>query len=110
MAAVGFVGQAAKLYEEAKTFGTGVTNGPAKVMEPSKADAAEFSNFVENMVSQSVGTLRQAESVSAAGISGKASAQQVAEGVMAAELTLQSAVAIRDKLVSAYQEIMRMPI
>ena len=110
MAAVNFIGQAAKLYEEARVFSTGVTNGVQKPAQVAKADAAEFENFVGNAVSSTVGTLRQAESVSAAGVAGKASAQQVAEGVMAAEVTLQAAVAIRDKMVSAYQEIMRMPV
>ena len=36
--------------------------------------------------------------------------QQVVEAVMAAEQTLQSAIAIRDKVVSAYLEISRMAI
>lgn len=35
---------------------------------------------------------------------------EVAMAVSHAELALQSAVAIRDKVVQAYQEIMRMPI
>jgi flagellar hook-basal body complex protein FliE len=37
----------------------------------------------------------------------------VTEAVLAiskAELTLQSAVAVRDRIVSAYQDVMRMPI
>lgn len=110
MTAVNFIGQAAKLYEEARTFGAGVTNGVQKPGIVGKADAAEFEGFVGNAVANSIGTLRHAESISAAGVAGKASAQQVAEGVMAAELTLQAAVAIRDKMVSAYQEIMRMPV
>ncbi len=44
------------------------------------------------------------------GCSGKASVQQVVEAVMSAEQTLQSAIAIRDKVVSAYLEISRMAI
>jgi flagellar hook-basal body complex protein FliE len=105
-----FLGQAAKLYEEARTFGAGLTNGPQKAGKTTAADAAEFGSFVDGMVSGAISTLRRGEAVSLAGAQGKASAQQVVEGVMAAELTLQSAVAIRDKLVSAYQEIMRMPV
>jgi flagellar hook-basal body complex protein FliE len=34
----------------------------------------------------------------------------VVEHVMSAEQSLQTAIAIRDKVVSAYQEISRMPI
>ena len=36
--------------------------------------------------------------------------QQVVEAVMAAESTLKTAIAIRDKVVNAYQEISRMTI
>jgi flagellar hook-basal body complex protein FliE len=36
--------------------------------------------------------------------------QQVVEAVMAAEQALQSAIAVRDKVVSAYLEISRMQI
>ncbi|MFA7637963.1 MAG: flagellar hook-basal body complex protein FliE [Parvibaculum sp.] len=104
------IGRVAKLYEEAKTFGVGLSNGPQPILKPSEADAAEFGSFVKGLVTDSVNVLRRSEAVSVAGAQGKASAQQVVEGVMAAEVTLQSAVAIRDKLVSSYQEIMRMPI
>ena len=41
---------------------------------------------------------------------GKAAVQEVVEAVMSAEQTLQSAIAIRDKVVAAYQEISRMAI
>lgn len=104
------IGRAAKLYEEAKAFGVGVSNGPQAIVRASEADAAEFGRFVKDLMSDSAAVLRHGEAVSMAGAKGKASAQQVVEGVMAAEVTLQSAVAIRDKLVSAYQEIMRMPV
>ena len=43
-------------------------------------------------------------------ISGAGNFTEVATAVSHAELALQSAVAIRDKVVQAYQEIMRMPI
>jgi flagellar hook-basal body complex protein FliE len=36
--------------------------------------------------------------------------QQVVEAVMAAEQTLQSSIAIRDKVVAAYLEVSRMQI
>ena len=43
-------------------------------------------------------------------INGDGNLTEVATAVSHAELALQSAVAIRDKVVQAYQEIMRMPI
>jgi flagellar hook-basal body complex protein FliE len=44
------------------------------------------------------------------GLQGSAPAFKVVEAVMAAQRTLQSALAIRDKAVTAYQEISRMTI
>lgn len=41
---------------------------------------------------------------------GQASVQQVVEAVMSAEQSLQTALAVRDKVVAAYQEISRMQI
>ena len=43
-------------------------------------------------------------------ISGGGNLTEVATAVSRAELALQGATAIRDKMVQAYQEIMRMPI
>jgi flagellar hook-basal body complex protein FliE len=54
--------------------------------------------------------LRHAEAVSISGIKGMASTQEVVEKVMAAEQSLQAAIAVRDKVVSAYLEVSRMAI
>jgi flagellar hook-basal body complex protein FliE len=53
---------------------------------------------------------RRISAASIAGIQGKASTQQVVEAVMSAEQSLQTAVAIRDKVVAAYLELSRMAI
>ena len=43
-------------------------------------------------------------------VAGQANLQDVVEAVNAAELTLQTVVAVRDRMISAYQDIIRMPI
>ncbi|WP_119461150.1 flagellar hook-basal body complex protein FliE [Rhodospirillaceae bacterium SYSU D60014] len=101
------LGQAARLYAQNKLFGQGLTNGPSpstNVAEPT------FGDFMKSMAKTSIEQLQESEAVSVAGTKGKASSQQVVEAVMAAELTLNSAIAIRDKMVQAYQEILRMPV
>ena len=50
------------------------------------------------------------EAAGIAGIQGQMSPQRVVEQVLAAERTLQAAIAVRDKLVGAYLEINRMQI
>jgi flagellar hook-basal body complex protein FliE len=62
------------------------------------------------LASNTSSVLKNAEAVSIAGIRGQASVQQVVEAVMSAEQTLQGAIAIRDKAVSAYLELSRMSI
>lgn len=79
----------------------------------SQADATPEVSFTDTMASvtqDAIERIKEGEAVSIAGISGKASAQQVVEAVMAAEASLQTAIAIRDKVVSAYQEVSRMAI
>ena len=51
-----------------------------------------------------------AESASISAIQGKESTRKVVEALMSAEQSLQTAVAVRDKVVQAYQEVVRMSI
>ena len=74
------------------------------------ASEVSFSDALANVSMEAVQTLKDGEAAAISGVSGKASAQQVVEAVMAAETTLQTAIAIRDKVVSAYQEVARMAI
>ena len=55
-------------------------------------------------------TLRQSEATVKAGLAGRADPQAVVEALAATELAVQTAVAVRDKVVEAYQEILRMPV
>jgi flagellar hook-basal body complex protein FliE len=73
-------------------------------------EGADFGAMLSSLAANAIGAVKQAETTSLAGIRGEASVQQVVEAVMSAEQTLQSAIAIRDKVVSAYLEISRMSI
>jgi flagellar hook-basal body complex protein FliE len=86
---------------------------PAKVMETAAAaetGPGSFTAFMDRQVTQAVDTLKASESASIAAVAGKASAQEVVRSVMAAEMTVQAVVSIRDRMVQAYQDIMRMAI
>jgi flagellar hook-basal body complex protein FliE len=52
----------------------------------------------------------QADAQAAQAVSGSGSLTDVVAAVSQAELALQTTVAVRDRVVQAYQEIMRMPI
>jgi flagellar hook-basal body complex protein FliE len=74
------------------------------------ASQVSFGDMMAQVATSAVDTMKAGEAASIAGIQGRASVQQVVEAVMSAEQTLQTAIAIRDKVVAAYQEIARMAI
>ncbi|MCB1563084.1 MAG: flagellar hook-basal body complex protein FliE [Alphaproteobacteria bacterium] len=73
-------------------------------------DGVSFSDFLRQKAVESVDTLKKSEEMSAKAITGEADLTDVVTAVTNAELTLQTVVSVRDRLISAYQEIMRMPI
>lgn len=71
---------------------------------------ANFGDLIKKAATESIDTMRAGEKVSAEAVAGTANLTDVVEAVNAAELTLQTVVAVRDRMLSAYQEIMRLPI
>lgn len=76
--------------------------------QPEKAES--FGDMLRAAAAQSVETVRRGDEISTAGLTGDASVQQVVEATMDMESTVRVSVAVRDRIVEAYQEIMRMPI
>jgi flagellar hook-basal body complex protein FliE len=70
----------------------------------------KFSDMLKEKVSDSIDTMRAGELMSAKAITGDAQLTEVVQAVTASEVTLQTMVSVRDRMISAYQEIMRMPI
>lgn len=87
---------------------TGLLGGATTPASTTPAPKADFSSVLSDVANDTVGRLKKAESVSTAGLQGQASAQQVVEAVSSAQQSLQMALAVRDKVVSAYQEVSRM--
>lgn len=71
---------------------------------------ASFGDILAEVSSGAIHSLKEAEATSISAIQGQTSLIEVVEAVKSAEQTLQTAIAIRDKVVSAYQEISRMAI
>lgn len=79
--------------------------GPAATPQPPRFDA-----FLKNEIEGAAKDLRTSETQSVQAITGKADLQGLVEAVTNAELSLQKVTAVRDRVISAYQEIMRMPM
>jgi flagellar hook-basal body complex protein FliE len=70
----------------------------------------DFASILSSFANHTIDTIRSGETAAAAGLTGSMPVQEVVDKVMAAEQALQSAIAVRDKIVAAYLEISRMPI
>ena len=75
-----------------------------------QASGPSFSQVLEQISGDAVNTLRGAEATSIAAMQGQASTLEVVEAIKSAEQALQTATAVRDKVVQAYQEVSRMAI
>ena len=93
--------------------GTAATRAIERIAPAGGAGAIsglDFGAVLTDVASKGVQAIAQAEAASIKGVRGEASIQQVVEAVLEAERTLQTAIAVRDKVVQAYQEISRMAI
>jgi flagellar hook-basal body complex protein FliE len=70
----------------------------------------DFGQMMTQVVTDAMSKMRTGEATAISGLQGKATVQQVVEAVSDAQGSLQTALAVRDKAVSAYQEITRMTI
>ncbi|WP_173934790.1 flagellar hook-basal body complex protein FliE [Chelativorans sp. Marseille-P2723] len=77
-------------------------------LAPTDGDA--FSAMVSELAADTVSRLTKAENLSLQALQGEAETRAVVDAVMDAEQSLQAAIAIRDKIVTAYLEISRMAI
>ena len=93
---------AASLYAKTSNVGLGQASGGG--------DEASFAQFLKQGLSDSISTIKQGEKTSAQAVMGQADITEVVQAVTNAEVTLQTVIAVRDRLVGAFQEIMRMPI
>jgi len=69
-----------------------------------------FETTLAQALHTAVGTMRTGETAAAQGATGQGDLVGIVNAVTAAELTLETVVAIRDRVISAYQDIMKMPI
>ncbi len=95
---------AAKAYAAAQ----GQAAGGAAI--PAPAAESDFSQILKGAVDDVVAASRHSEKQMVAHAQGKADLIDVVTAVASAEASLETGRAERDQVISAYQEIMRMPI
>ena len=72
--------------------------------------ASGFQSLVKGGIQSALDSNRKAEELSLAALDGKAEIADVVNAVNEAESTLRTMVLVRDKIITAYQEILRMPV
>ena len=98
--AYGAAQQAASVATQAGSAGVATT-----------ADAGGgFADMLKHVMHDAISTTKNAETQMTNQIQGKADLVDVVTAVSSAQTSLQTVLAVRDQVISAYQEIMRMQI
>jgi flagellar hook-basal body complex protein FliE len=87
--------------QAAKTVGPGIA---------AREEGGGFAELLKQAASGAVDSLQQGEAASLKAVTGKADITEVVTAVTNAEVTLQTVTAVRDRVIQAYQDILRMPI
>jgi flagellar hook-basal body complex protein FliE len=76
----------------------------------SPTGGADFGSLLRNVVDNAAQSGQKAETQALAAASGKADVVDVVTAVAESEAALETLVAVRDRVIAAYEDIMRMPI
>ncbi|MGR3493692.1 flagellar hook-basal body complex protein FliE [Citreimonas sp.] len=79
-------------------------------MEPGQADANPIAQSFEQTAKNFVDTVQKGEDTARAAMTGAADPHALVEALAQSELAVETVVAVRNKVVEAYQEILRMPV
>lgn len=87
------------------------TQNTTPITPPSAgADGLDFGSMVKSAMNDVMHNTKAAESQITAQVQGKGELIDVVTAISAAEASLETVMAVRDQVINAYQEIMRMPI
>lgn len=75
-----------------------------------EAEPVDFGNLVREAIREAGQSAQVAEAQSLSVAAGRGDIVDVVTAIAAAETQLQTVLAVRDQVISAYQEILRMPI
>ena len=96
--------QAAQAYAQAASNATQSVSGANEAARP------DFSALVQNALGNTATSLQAGEQAATQVAAGEANLVDVVTAISAAEVSLETAIAVRNRVIEAYQEIMRMPI
>ena len=77
---------------------------------PQAKGSESFGKMLQDAASSVTDTLNKSEQASLQAVTGNADLASVTQAVTDAQVALQTVVAVRDRVISAYQDIIKMPI
>ena len=101
---------AAKAYAAIQAQAANLTGNLGGAGAAPGADAHGFADILKNAMSDAMSTSKNAEHQMVANVQGKADLVDVVTAISSAEASLQTVMAVRDQVISAYQQVMAMPI
>ncbi len=99
---------AAAAYQSIASMGAGTASSATGAT--TGVGAGSFGDFLSDAMKDAVSTMKKGEQAATNNLAGKTDIVDVVNAVNQAEITLDTVVAVRDKVVAAYQSIMNMPI
>jgi len=75
-----------------------------------EGDGGAFGDLLKQSLTNAVEAQHRSEKISGAAIAGKADMTDVLQAVTNAEMALNTVLAVRDRVVTAYENIMRTPM
>jgi flagellar hook-basal body complex protein FliE len=100
---------AAAAYQAIAKIGADATATPG-VVPANIGGGPNFGDFLSDAMKGSIGSMKAGEAAAMQQTAGQADIVNVVTAVNNAEITLDTVVAVRDKVIGAYQDIMKMPI
>ncbi|GLQ07332.1 flagellar hook-basal body complex protein FliE [Sneathiella chinensis] len=88
-----------------ETKGNGATVGTDEVPA-----GPSFAELVQDAGKEAIGEGLQSEKVSLQSLTGDSGLADIVTAVSSAEVTLETVVSVRDRVIQAYQDIIKMPI
>lgn len=109
------ISNALKAYQQHAKLGSSLSSGGGsqpKMLNQnnSTGGSGTFSDLLKSSMNNVLDQANNSEMLSQKLVAGEADLLDVTNAVNNMEVTLQTVIAIRDKVLTAYQEIMRMPL
>ncbi len=94
----------------AKAYAATQKTGGIPGADAGAVPGASFGDLLKNVMGDAMQSSKAAETQMANHVQGKGQLIDVVTAISSAEASLETVMAVRDQVISAYQEIMRMPI